>query len=348
VILAGGSGTRLWPAVRADRPKPFLPLLDHKSLFRRTYDRMAPLVRSDRVLVVGGAPHLPWIRREVPEIPRAQIIAEGASRNTAPAIALAALRVAREDRRAVMVVVPADHRIDPVAGFRRTIHRGVEVVRREGSLLIIGVPPRGPATGFGYLRAGAGGPARGAFPVASFVEKPDAATARRMWRSGRYMWNSGIFVWRVETILEELGRLQPTLLRRAARWSSAAPRGLWNVPKRVMRRLPSAPIDRAILERSRRVVALRADFRWSDVGSWDAIWGSLGHDAGRNSGRGARVVLGARGCLAMNPGGLTVLAGVRDLIVVRDRDVVLVCARREAQSVREAVGHLNGRLARYR
>lgn len=349
VILAGGSGTRLWPAVREGRPKPFLQLLERKSLFRRTYERLAPLVRLGRILVVAGATHLPWIRREAPEIPRAQIVAEEASRNTAPAIALAALRIAKEDPGAVMVVVPSDHWIHPVAGFRRTIRRGVDVVRNDGRLLmIIGVPPRGPSTGFGYLRAEAGGSVRGVLRVTSFVEKPGSAAARRMWKSGKYMWNSGIFVWRAETILDELGRLHPALLRRAARWSQGAPGGFWRVPERVMRRLPAVPIDRAVLERSRRVVALRADFRWSDVGSWDAIWEGLDHDAGMNGGRGARLTPGARGCLAVNPGGLTVLAGVQDLIVVRDRDVVLVCPRREAQSVREIVGHLNGRLARYR
>ncbi|MGH9749273.1 MAG: mannose-1-phosphate guanylyltransferase, partial [Candidatus Polarisedimenticolia bacterium] len=327
MILAGGSGSRLWPLVRARRPKPFLPLVEGKTLFRHTYERMAPLVRPDRLFVVGSASHIRWIRREAPGIPRAQIVAEEVGRNTAPAIALAALRVARADPRAVMIVVPADHHIGPAEGFRRTMRRGVEAVLGREVLLIVGVPPRGPATGFGYLRAGAGGPVTGVRPVASFVEKPGPAAARRMWRSGRYMWNSGIFIWRAATILEELRRLQPALRRHVERWSRDAPHGFWKVPEKVMRRLPSLPIDTAVLERSRRVVCLRAGFRWSDLGSWDAIWEFLGRDTAGNGGCGARVTLGARGCLAMNPDGLTVLAGVRDLVVVRDGDAVLVCAR---------------------
>ncbi len=347
VILAGGSGTRLWPLARAARPKQFLPLFGSTSLYRRTFERIVPLVGCDNVLVVTGSGHDAWTRRQTPEIPRENVISEALGRNTAASIALAAHRILARHGDALMVVLPADHWIAPASGLRSSIRHGLRFLRDFDRLVVIGVPALRPETGFGYITPARRTVTPGVRPVGRFVEKPSRASAMRLLRARRVLWNSGIFLWRATTYLEALERHRPDIARPVAGWAGTAPRGAWKVPGSMLRRLPSVPVDRAVLERSRDVVVVRAGFTWSDVGTWDAFMRLLPRGLARKE-FGETIEVDATGCLAINQDGLTVLVGVRDLIVVRSRNTVLVCRRGAAQGVREAVRRLRGPLQAHR
>jgi mannose-1-phosphate guanylyltransferase/mannose-6-phosphate isomerase len=347
VILAGGSGTRLWPLVRAGRPKPFQALLGGKSLFRRTYERIAPLVGRGNVVVVAGSGHVPLVLRQAPEIPRDRIIAESTGRDTAVSIALAALWIRQRYDDGIMVVLPADHWIEPTGAFRATLALGIEAVRRSGGLLTVGVPARTADTGFGYILPAGRRVAPGVRTVQRFVEKPEKSVAKRMVRSGRFLWNSGIFLWRARSILEELRRLCPAIAGPAEHWARGRLRGPWNVPANLLRRLPAAPIDRAVLEHSRNVLVARATFRWLDLGNWSAIGRLLRGDRRGNSGLGRVLAIDSTGCLGVNPGGLTVFLGAEDVVAVRAEEVLLVCHRDAAHRVKDVVERLRGDLHWY-
>ena len=329
-------------------PKPFLSLDGGASLFRRTYQRIVPLVGRSRILVVTAASDVPWVRKQAPEIPSRQILAEEIGRDTATAVALAAHWLRSRYGDAIMVVLPADHSIRPAMVFRSALRFAIRAVRKTGGLVTIGVPPRAPETGLGYIRPSAREVMTGVRKVESFVEKPDAARAARMVRSGRYLWNSGIFIWKASSILKALERHRPDIAAPVDRWARRASRGSWRVPAAVLRRIPRAPIDRAVLERSREVLVIRAPFDWSDVGNWDALGGVLRRDARRNEAIGRMVALDASRCLGVNGGGLTVFIGLRDVVSVRSGDVVLVCHRTAVQRVREVVRRLRGSLSAYR
>lgn len=347
VILAGGMGTRLWPLARLASPKPFLPLDRGASLFRRTYERIVPLVGRSRVLVVTGAADRTWVGRQAPEIPRQNILTEEVGRDTAAAIGLAAQWLRSRYGDAIMAVLPADHAIRPAAAFRRAIRRAIDVAREGRRLVTLGLPPRSPDAGFGYIRPAGREALPGVWKVRGFVEKPSTARAARLIRSG-CLWNSGIFVWNASAILEALARYRPDVAGPLDDWARRAPRGAWTVPASVLRRVPRVSIDRAVLERSPDVVVLRAPFGWSDVGNWDAFGRLFRGRPGVNAGIGRILARDARGCLGVNEGGLTVFVGLEGVVAVRSGDVVLVCRRSAAQQVREVVHGLRGALSAYR
>jgi mannose-1-phosphate guanylyltransferase/mannose-6-phosphate isomerase len=348
VILAGGSGTRLWPLARRDRPKPFLPLKGSESLYARTLRRLGSLVPQHRRLVVAAAAHAKWVRAQAAGIPAGNLILEGEGRDTAASVALAALEIERRVPGAVMVVLPSDHDIETPGVFRRALRRAAAEALKGDALVTFGIRPKGPQSGFGYILPGRGRRG-GARPVVRFVEKPPVAAARRLLRRGA-LWNSGLFVWRASAILEALGRHRPDILKGAqAAGRRRGPRSRpWRIPAATMRRIPKAPIDRAVLERSSRVRVLEAPFSWSDRGSWEAIGDNLPVDRSGNRRRGRVLSVGARRCFAWSEDGLVALVGVEDLVVVQSRGAVLVCRPAAAQAVRVAAEKLSGPLQRFR
>ncbi|MCZ6695490.1 MAG: sugar phosphate nucleotidyltransferase [Acidobacteria bacterium] len=343
MILAGGTGTRLWPLARETRPKQFLKIIGGRSLFDRTMSRARSLVGPGRIIIVGGVGHRLFLRAQAKGIDSGQIILEGIGRNTAASIALAALRIRAGHGDGVMIVFPSDHWIDSKTKFRAVIRSAVTRARRTDGLYIIGVPPRSADSGFGYVLPAERGNDGQFRRVAAFVEKPPPGVAARMVRSGRYLWNSGIFVWRASAILDQLKRHRPGVVRAAATWAGKAGRGLWTVPTRVMRRMESVPIDRAVLERSRSTWVRRADFGWSDLGNWAALADLLGGARRGNASLGPHRFIDSSGCLAVGGEGPIVMLGVKDLIAVRDGGTLLVCHRDAVQKVREVAEQMAGR-----
>jgi mannose-1-phosphate guanylyltransferase/mannose-6-phosphate isomerase len=348
VVLAGGAGTRLWPLARRDRPKPFLPLLGARSLYELTLRRLGRLVPPTRRLVVAAAAHATWARRQAHGIPAGNFLFEGVGRNTAASVALAALEIERRAPGAVMAVLPSDHDIRQESAFRRALRRAAAEAARSGRLVTLGVRPRGPETGFGYIVPDRG--ARTGFrPVRRFAEKPRAAQARRLLGRGA-LWNSGLFVWRAAAILGALERHRPDILaaaRRAARCVTGRT-GPRRIPAAAMRRIPEAPIDRAVLERSSLLEVLEVPFSWSDRGTWTSVALSLPADRDGNRRRGRVLTVGARDCLAWSEEGLVAVVGVENLMVVQSRGAVLVCHTDSSQAVRAAAARLLGPLRRYR
>lgn len=343
MVLAGGSGTRFWPRSRARAPKQLLPVLGGRSMLAETVMRISPPVPRDRVLVVTGRAHAATVRRQLPRLPRRALLIEPEARNTAAAIALAALRVARRTPDAVMAVVPADHAIGDVRAFRRDLTLALKIAARSPVLVTIGLRPARPETGYGYLRLGA--PVRGtrgrAACVTAFIEKPSRTRAAALLAQRNVLWNSGIFAWRVTTILDALRAYLPAVV-------GPLERGAGHHLATIYPRLPSISIDRGVLERAERVVAVRGRFPWSDVGSWASLAALWSGDNGRNAVRGLALPIDSRGCLVDSPERLVAILGVDDLVVVDTPDAVLVCRKDRAQDVRLVVEALRRRgLARY-
>lgn len=354
MILAGGAGTRLWPLSRKARPKQLLRLLDRASLLQAAQRRVAPLFEPANTWVVTAADYVEAIARELPEVPRANLIGEPLPRDTSNAIGLAAELLARRDPQATMAVFTADHFIAPQAAFEAAIRTGLDAAEQHADALVtFGIPPERPECGYGYLRRGervsASGPGAGVFRVAAFREKPTQAVAEAYVRSGEYLWNSGMFAWRLSAIRAALRRFVPdaaaALERTAAVWdddsaAAAAER------QRLFSGLTKVSIDYAVLERAADVLLVEMGCRWIDLGSWTAIAETRAADAAGNvviAPRGM-VVDGRDNVVVAEDEHLIVLLGVDDLVVVRSPDATLVCRRDQVQRVRE-LGAL--RQARY-
>jgi mannose-1-phosphate guanylyltransferase/mannose-6-phosphate isomerase len=321
---------------RGDRPKQFLAFDGGKTLFEQACRRAVAVATRERVLVVCGRDHLAWVRRQAPWIPARRIILESIGRNTAASVALAAHWIVRHAGDGTMVVLSSDHRIAPLAAFVRDVRRAVRSAGRSEALVIMGVPATRPDTGYGYIKPAARLLGREPVPVRAFVEKPAPVLARRMVARGDVLWNCGMFVWRASGILTELRRHAPRLARAVARAVPTRGAAPWRISVRAMSRIDALPIDKAVLERSPGVRVLKASFAWSDLGNWDSVGSILRHDAGDNRFAGGLVVLDSDRCVSVNPGGITVLIDVHDLVVVRDGGAILVSPRASVQRVREA------------
>jgi mannose-1-phosphate guanylyltransferase len=334
VILAGGGGTRLWPLSRRATPKPFLPLLGEESLFQRTLRRLPPEVD---VYVVAEERHLAMVREQAPHLPADRLIGEPVGRNTAAAVALAALAIDRPGDE-VMAVLPADHLIADEGAFRRALATAGEVAAAGKPLVTLGITPTGPATGYGYIVAADSDAAAEVRPVERFVEKPTRDKAEELLRDPRGVWwNAGIFIWRRDRIMHVLEHhAEATFLplRDAANGDLAA----------VYATLPNVSIDYAVMEpvaAEGKVKVVPMDAGWSDVGDWKALRDELAAGGRSVVSVGRAEDLGSDDILVHSSGGrLVVTIGLRDMIVVDTPDVVLVCDAERTQDVRAIVERL--------
>ena len=338
--MAGGSGTRFWPRSRHRTPKQLLNILGTRTMLAETVARLTPPITRDRIFVVTAATHADAVRAALPRIAASRILVEPEGRNTAAAIALAALRLRSRDPKAVMAVLPADHMIGDRKAFAGDLALALDVAEQTGALVTLGIRPTYPETGYGYVRAGAPVPGlRGRVSwVEAFIEKPNRARARALLARGGVHWNAGIFAWRVDVIIDALRAHAPTVLEPLeAALAKRGPAAL----RRAYAKLPAVSIDTAVLERAERVAMVQARFPWSDVGSWAAVeplWRSPQN--GRNAVRGTVVGVDSSGCVVDSPDRLVALLGVEGLIVVDTPDAVLVCRKDRAQDVRLVVAEL--------
>ncbi|MCZ6596929.1 MAG: mannose-1-phosphate guanylyltransferase [Planctomycetota bacterium] len=342
VIMAGGSGTRFWPASRANRPKQFLPIAGEQPLITQTWARLEGLVPADRILVVTAEGMQDLVRECLPDLVEENLVVEPVARNTAACVALAAFEIERRNPEAVQLVLAADHVIEPAESFRRTLLAAAQQATLGGYLVTLGIRPDSAATGYGYIRSGEEINKIDGIPVLEverFVEKPDRATAESFVKSGRFYWNSGIFVWRTASILEAFRAYQPEI------HSGLAGANDVETLARVYSKLPAVQIDRAIMERTDNALMLPIDYHWSDVGSWAALTSVIEPDSDGNFAalaEGARLVAeGAKGCITYAEGDqIIALVGVQDLIVVHAGNATLICPRDRAQEVKLLVERL--------
>lgn len=338
VILSGGSGTRLWPLSREMYPKQFLPLVGDKTMLQATWLRVAPLagsgpivvanaeqrfVAAEQLALVGGHP--------------AAILLEPVGRNTAPAIAVAALEATRNGADALLLVLPSDHVIHDEAGFRRTVQAALPAAE-AGKLVTFGIVPTHAETGYGYIQAA---PGEGVRAVARFVEKPDAATAQAYVACGQYFWNSGMFLFKASRYLEELERYQPAMLEacRAAWQQAQRDPDFIRLEKDAFAASPSDSIDYAVMEKTADAAVLALDAGWSDVGSWSALRTVSPQDAAGNAHHGEVIALDCHDTYAYGDK-LIAMIGLDDVVVVETPDAVLVARGDRTQEVKDVVARI--------
>jgi len=343
MIMAGGGGTRFWPRSRAKKPKQFLTLVGERTLLQQTLDRVESLVPAEKSWVITSAAHRDECSNQLPEVPKENIVGEPSGRDTAACIGLGAALVALREPDAAMIVMPADHVIEPAQEFRRAVQAGLALVNEAPNTLVtIGIPPTFPATGYGYIHRGAAQPTRlgtNVFRVAAFREKPSFDVAQTMLASGEYFWNSGIFLWKARTILQALEQNQPAIHAAVQRIAMS-----WFSPERddVLRAeyegLKKISIDYAVMEKAKDVLVVQAPYKWDDVGSWLALERMHPQDADGNTVLGRHAGIATKNCVIVGePNTLLTTVGVKDLLIIQDGDAFLVADRSEEGTVKDLV-----------
>jgi mannose-1-phosphate guanylyltransferase/mannose-1-phosphate guanylyltransferase/mannose-6-phosphate isomerase len=335
VILCGGSGTRLWPRSRAHKPKPFLPLVQDETLFQQALGRCGNPAHFGPPIVVTGSQHVEHVEAQLSSAPGAQVIVEPMAKNTAAAIALAAMRLPAD---AIMLICPSDHHIGDADAFLKTALAAAELAS-NGWLVSFGIRPTGPDTGFGYLRHGEPIETMG-LRVAEFVEKPDSARAQDYFESGNFSWNGGIFAFRVGDYLTELKTHRPEL-EAAVREAVAGGKtveGRFLPEADAFRRIASESVDYAVMENTGRAAMVPADMSWSDIGNWRALHDARERDELGNTVRGPVELVNCRDVLVDSDGPRVSAIGLKNVIVVIDGGEVMITTTEHAH----LVGHLSG------
>jgi mannose-1-phosphate guanylyltransferase len=346
LIMAGGGGTRFWPRSRQQRPKQFLTLTGDRSLLQQAFDRIEAAVTPERTWILTSASHRAETTKQLPSLPGDRVVGEPCGRDTAACIGLGAALIARHDPDAVMLVMPADHVIEPEQEFRRAVQAAEHLFTDHPTALItFGIPPSFPATGYGYIQRGPEVAQRqgvSVYRVEAFREKPSADLAERFVASGQYYWNSGIFVWKAATILNALRDRQPKLFAAVQRIAEA-----WSTPQceEVLRReyesLERISIDYAVMEHAKDVLVVQAPYRWDDVGSWLALERMHPQDANSNTVLATHCGLQTKGCVIVaDAGHLIATIGVANLLIVQEGNATLVADRREEGTVKQLVEQL--------
>jgi mannose-1-phosphate guanylyltransferase len=365
VLLAGGRGTRFWPRSRTRTPKQLLNIAGNETMLRETVARLEPVVPLRDFWVVTNAEQSAGVRRELSGVPSSQILAEPVGRNTAAAIGLAAIHLVRKHGDALMAVLPADSYVADAPTYRKLVRAALDLARTPGNLVVLGIPPTRPETGYGYIeRSSLAARPRGVatYAVRRFAEKPGPPVARKYVASGKYLWNAGMFFWRASTFLENLQRFLPATHAALAELAKTIGTGRHaSALRRIYPRLENISVDYAVMEpatqlrfggigaRKRtngptaRVCVIPARVGWSDIGSWAAVYELLASKSGANVSAGPFLSIDASGNYFWSPKKFVAAIGVREMLLVETDDAILLCPRERSQDVGRIVKWLEER-----
>ncbi|MCH2212438.1 MAG: NTP transferase domain-containing protein [Fuerstiella sp.] len=347
VIMAGGSGTRFWPQSRVKMPKQLLTLSGNRTLIQQTYDRCDGMIAADQSWVVTNLLQVEQTRTQLPDVPGCNVLVEPAARNTAPCVGLAAIHVLQQDPSGIMFVMPADHVISTHEDFQVAAQAAVSLVDQDAQRLVLfGVPPSFPSTGYGYIERGERlGASEHVFEVRSFREKPPAETAQQYLDAGHFYWNCGIFCWKAKTILDQLQQHEPDTYSRLMRLAAVIGTDDYNAALDVeFPQMNSIAVDRAVLERADQVCVIEAPFSWDDVGSWLAVPRLLGTDEDGTAADGLVRSIDSKNCIIRTTDDhLVATLGMEDCIIVHTRDATLVARRDDSERIKELLEILKDR-----
>ncbi len=347
VIMAGGSGTRLWPRSRKKKPKQLLDIVSSKTMIQETVDRLDGLVDPDRVIVVVGEMHFKDIDQQLAQVPTENILIEPEGKNTAPCIGLAAVHIRARHKNAVMMVLPSDHLIKNANRFRKIGKAAAAVAQKKNALVTIGIEPTFPETGYGYIQIGGkvdSVQGEDVHEVVAFREKPTLAVAKKFLKSGDYMWNSGMFVWTANTILGQIQTHLPKLYKGLMKIeSSIGKESQEKILKKVYGSIEPESIDFGVMEKAKQVMLLKGDFGWSDIGSWAAMEQLWPKDRDGNFLDAEVVSIESSGNIIHSTKKLVTVIGLTDIVIIETEDALLVCAKDRAPDVRRAVEELKER-----
>ena len=342
VILAGGSGTRLWPRSREKSPKHLLTLHGQQSLLQSTFERVFSL--TENVYVITERSQVKSIREQLPDLPDERFIIEPARRGTASALGLAAITIAERDPMATMLSVHADHYLGrDEDAYLKTLEAEARWAETRRSLVTVGLRPPYASTAFGYIQVGPpldGVEEPAVYRVVRFVEKPDLKTAEGFFASGSYLWNLGLFSWPVEVLLSEMAQYAPVLSAGLQQVKRARQAGRADEADRAYQALPTEAIDYAVLERTKNLLVVGATFEWHDLGSWADLHDILQQDEAGNFVEGDSVLIDSKNCMIHSPNKLVAAVGLEDMVVIETEDAILICPKARSQDVKLIVDRL--------
>ena len=343
-IMAGGIGSRFWPMSRTGFPKQFLDILGTgKTLIQQTFDRYTKFIPKENIFVVTSQEYVSIVKKQVPDIPEDNILAEPSRKNTAPCIAYIAFKLIQKDPKAVMIAAPADHLILETDEFVRTAKKALDFTDHINALVTIGIKPTYPNTGYGYIQHETTEAAPDVFKVKTFTEKPNTELAQTFIASGDFLWNAGIFTWKVKNIIAAIEHYEPELYE-----LFAAEKEKFNTPEEkaaienIYPQCTNVSIDFAIMEKANNVYLIPATFGWSDLGTWNSAWENKDKDYFGNAVVGKNVmVVDANNCMVHVPDNkLVLLQGLKDYIIVDTKDVLMICKKDKEQEIKEYVAEV--------
>jgi mannose-1-phosphate guanylyltransferase len=348
VVMAGGIGSRFWPRSREKTPKQLLKIASQRTMLQNTLNRIEKIADPSNTLIITTKNQKQSLISQIPNFPVQNIIAEPFGKNTAPCIGLAALFIERVQSDAVMVVVCADHIITDVENFTETVKLGIDVAYESKSLITMGIVPRRPDTGFGYIQYVNDKKEaynqyfdKGVYKVKTFAEKPNLQTAESFLKSGDFLWNSGMFIWRTDVILEQFKKYLPDLYSSLKEIQDEVTDSTFDSSlEQMYKKIKSISIDYGIMEKAENVFVIRSDFGWSDLGTWDEVYNISSKDENNNATTGQNVLINTSNCYIYSPDKLVATIDIEDLIVINTDDALLICKRDKTQEVKEVVDFL--------
>ena len=341
VIMAGGVGSRFWPRSKKKTPKQLIKIFGEQTMIQETVSRLEGIVKTENIYVITNKVQMPGVLTQLSQLPVENIIEEPFGRNTAACIGLASVLIGKKDPDAVTIVLPADHIIDDREEFHITLTKAAKFADEAKGLVTIGIPPSKPETGYGYIQIDENAIIDSVYKVLTFAEKPNYATAVRFIESGDFFWNSGMFIQRVDVILDEMKLYMPELHEGLIKIQDAiGTKEFTEVLTNVYGRLKKISIDYGIMEKSKKVFLTKGNFKWSDVGSWEAVYELSPKDDIGNAKVGKVYTESAKNSFVYSPKKFVALIGVDNLIVINDDDSLLICHRDRSQDVKNVVDYL--------